>query len=86
MRDVVGDVISGEDGRKVVVVVGVDGDNSLTKDNREGEANPFSISSPAARTREFDQAATKPPLLPLAVGLSDSNRTVNYDIISCGQI
>jgi len=62
----------GEDGQKVVVVVGVDGDNSLTKDNREGEANPWSISSPAARTREFDQAATKPPLLPLAVGLSDS--------------
>ena len=42
----------GEEGVKVVAV---DGDKNR---NREGEAEP----SPAVRTREFDQAATKPPL------------------------
>lgn len=67
MRDKdVGERTSTDPGKvvvKVVVVVGVDDDNSRTKDNREGEANPGSVSSPAVRAREFDQAATKPPLL-----------------------
>ena len=46
---------------KLAVVDGVPGDNNRTKDNREGEAK-LSVSAPAVRTREFDQAATKLPL------------------------
>jgi hypothetical protein len=46
---------------KLVAVEGVPGDNNRTKDNREGEAKP-SVSYPAVRAREFDQAATNPPL------------------------
>ena len=66
MRDknVVGDFVSanpGEEGVavKLVDVEGVVGDNNRTKDSREGEAKP---STAAVRAREFDQAATKPPL------------------------
>ena len=51
----------GEEGVRVAAVVGVPGDNNRAKHNREGDAKP-SVSSPAVRAREFDQAATKPPL------------------------
>lgn len=66
----VGDRISvglGGEGVKVVVVVGVDGDNNRTKDNLEGQVTPGSVSSPAVRPREFDHAATKPPLVRFVV-------------------
>ena len=71
---------AGEDGVKDAGVDGVPGDNNRTKDNREGEAKA-SVSSPAVRAREFDQAATNPPLVRF-MAFSDtvvSNReNVNY--------
>ena len=64
----------GEAGVKVVDVVGVEGDNNRTKDDREGEAYPSSL---AVRTRELDQAATNTPLVRFAVSsdVVDSDRT-----------
>jgi hypothetical protein len=63
----------GEAGVKVVDVVGVEGDNNRTKDDREGEAYPSSL---AVRARESDQAATNTPLVRFGVSsdVVDSDR------------
>jgi hypothetical protein len=64
----------------VAAVDGVPGDNNRTKDNREGDAK-HSVSTPAVRAREFDQAATKPPLdhfVTFSDTVDSSGASVNY--------
>lgn len=71
----VGDWKSAGPGEEGVKTVGVDGDKNR---NREGEAEEPSL---AVRAREFDQAATKPPLECFVTfsDAVDSNRVdVNY--------
>lgn len=53
----------GKEGANVVAVAGVDGDDNRTEGNDEGEADPCSVLSAAARTREIKQAVTQPRLV-----------------------
>jgi hypothetical protein len=77
----VGDWISADPAKEErVKVVAIDGDNNRTKDSREDEAEP-SVSSPAARAREFDQAATKPSLkgfVTFSDAVDSKRANVNY--------
>lgn len=45
--------------KQLLVGLGIDGDNNRTRDEREGETNPCSPSSPTVQARDFDLAATK---------------------------
>jgi len=87
----IGDWISvGRDveGVRVAAVNGVPGDNNRTNDNREGETKP-SVSSATVRAREFDQAATKPPLrrfVTFSDTVDSSRANVKIIASSCGQI
>ena len=79
-----GDSISASPGEEGAQSAGVVGDNNRTNDNRDDEeAKAGSFSIPTVNDREFDQAATNPPLLRFVVfsDVVDSNNEQRLNLL-----